>query len=338
MKNPRPLVALHEHLDGCVRIATMLDIAINERITLPSQTREGLAQALRCGEIRQNLGDYLSAFPITTSVMQSQSALTRIAREHVEDAARDGVKWLEPRFMPELHTARGLSLDFVFGAVRDGLYYAGKQHGVGWGMIVCSMRHVHPDVTGRMIDLAIRYKNHGIVAVDLAGDDNLPAYEHAKHYLRAKENGLEVVIHAGESGPAIRVVEAVEKFGATRIGHGNKALIEPELVEYLFRHRVGVEACPTSNVQTKGVESYETHPAQNCLNAGMLVSINTDNRTLADTTAVRELELVRQHWNLNLTQVQRLIWNGIYMSFAPKAVKQQLSADLFADLEALSQP
>lgn len=326
----RPLVELHLHLDGSMRVPTMLEIARAENIRLPASDEAGLNRALACGTIRESLPQYLEHFDHTTAVMQSRAALTRIAIELMEDCADDGLKYVEARFMPALHTNGGLSKEEVVEAVLEGMTIGGLRRNIGWGLIICSLRHVDPAVTGRMIDVAIRYRRHGVVAVDLAGDDNLPSLDHAPHFLRAKAAGLHVVIHAAEEGPPERVLEAMDAFGAERLGHAVKALGDKKLRDEIWMRGVGIEACLTSNLQTRTVASYAEHSGLAYVKHGGLICLNTDNRMLADTTMDKELSLAQIHWGLETVQVQRLIWNAIEMSFAPDSVKKALHAELRA--------
>lgn len=320
----RPLVELHVHLDGSLRIPTMLDIAREEGIDLPAGDEAGLCKVLRCGQIRASLPQYLEHFAHTTSVMQSQKALTRIAKEFIEDSAAEGVLWTEPRFMPSLHTRNGLREEEVMEAVLDGLRLGEMECGVGWRLIVCSMTHVSPDETGRMVDLAIRYRKYGVAAVDMAGDDTLDDSAHAWHFQRALEKEVNVVKHASESAGPACALRAIRDFGAKRLGHALRAAEDPEVVEEIWRRGVGIEACLTSNLQIGKAESYAGHSARSYHKKGMLVSLNCDNRMLADTTLTKELELARHHWDLDGLGVQRLLWNAIEMSFAPKPVKDNL--------------
>ena len=328
---PKTLVELHLHLDGSLRIPTMLEIAAAENTHLPARDEKGLARALACGTIRESLPQYLEHFAHTTAVMQSRAALTRIAAELVEDCAADGLKYVEVRFMPSLHTRGGLSEEEATEAVLEGMTIGGLRHDIGWGLIVCSMRHVDPAETGRMIDVAIRYRRNGVVAVDLAGDDRLEAYDHARHFQRAKHAGLHVTIHAAEAGPPERIREAIELFRADRIGHGTRGPEDPSIVEMAWMRGVGFEACLTSNLQTKTCAAYGTHGAREYHRKGMYVCLNTDNRMLADTTMHRELELAKLHWELDAMGVRRLVWNAIEMSFAVQATKDALHAELRAE-------
>lgn len=320
----RPLVELHVHLDGSLRLATMLDIARRENIPLPAKDEKGLSRALRCGTIRESLGDYLQAFGVTTSVMQSREALTRIASEFMEDSAADGVNWTEPRFMPALHTQGGLREEEVVEAVLDGIRLGGLRAGVGGGLILCSMRHVDPAVSERMAKLAVRYRKHGVVGLDMAGNDALPALEHAKHYRWAWENEVNIVVHAAESGDAERAREAIDLFRASRIGHFLRGIEDPSIVEMVRMRGIGIEACLTSNLQIKMAAAYGTHSARTYARDGLLVSLNCDNRMLADTTLTREFALARLHWELDDMEVRRFIRDAIEISFAPPHVKDVL--------------
>lgn len=326
----KPLVELHVHLDGSLRLSTMLEIAAAEDIALPAKDEDGLRRALACGEIRKSLPQYLEHFAHTTAVMQSREALTRIAIELTEDCADEGLQYVEARFMPSLHTKGLLSEEAAAEAVLEGMTIGGMRRNIGWGLIICSMRHVAPEVTGRMIDVAIRYRRNGVVAVDLAGDDNLAALDHARHFRRAQEAGLHVTIHAAESGPPVRVRQAVHEFGAERIGHGVNAVKDRRTLELLAKLRIGVEACLTSNVQTKTVGMYSTHPAWTYLQEGISVGLNTDNRLLAGTTMTREFQLARTHWNLDDADVRKLMLNSVDMSFATDEMKRLLRARLGA--------
>ena len=323
-----PLVELHLHLDGSLRLATMLEIANYEGVKLPAGTEEGLYKALRCGTVRESLEDYLGAFAVTVSVMQSEYALRRVARELIEDVAEDGIKWAEIRFAPDLHTQSGLTQEQVVACVLKGVEEGCHITGINAGVILCSMRHYDPEITSSIIDTAIEFKDD-ILAVDMAGDDlNFDALEHAKHFRRAIENGLRSVIHAAEAGPAERAREAVDKFGAIRIGHGIRIGEDPSIVEMLLMRGIALEVCITSNIQIGMVGSAEKHPAKDYLNHGLAVTLNTDNRMLADTTLRKEFELARYAWGLTDEEESELILNAIEASFAPSELKERLRAEL----------
>jgi len=321
-----PLVELHVHLDGSLRLGTMLDIAREEGVTLPAEDEAGLYKALGCGTIRESLAVYLEAFGVTVSVMQSADALRRIAYELMEDLAHDGILYAEIRFMPSLHTKRGLDLHHVMEAVLGGLNAGGLKFGVEWGLIVCSMRHVDPEVTSELMDLAVYWHvlDPRVVAVDMAGDDNLDALEHAGYYLHARRSGLQVTVHAAESGPPLRAEEAHLLFGAERIGHAIRIGEDPRIERWVRHAGFPLEVCPTSNVQIGQASSIEEHPARKYFEDGHKITINTDNRTLADTTMRKELALVRKAWGLGDREVRWLIRNAINASFASEETKKVL--------------
>lgn len=316
----KPIAELHLHLDGSLRIATMLDIAEKEGVKLPSHDEAGLYEAQRCGSIRDSLQDYLSAFAVNLSVMQSRYALGRIARELVEDCAKDGLQYVEVRFMPSLHCERGLSGEEILEAVLEGMAEGEARAGVVTRLIVCSMRHVPVEETAWNLNLAMKYRGKGVVAVDMAGNDQIPALEHALLYLKAKEAGLAVTIHAAEAGPPERAIEALEVFGADRIGHGIRIGEDPAVLERIIDEQIPLEVCPTSNVQIKEVVSIARHPATDYFRRGARVSVHTDNRMLADTTMQDEVRLVTEAWGLSQEESTKLVANGLFDGFDRKAI------------------
>ncbi len=325
----KPLVDLHLHLDGSIRLETMLEIAEKEKIALPAEGVAGLKKALRCGRNRASLADYLEAFKWTTAVMQSSTALTRIACELIGDAAADGIRYAEVRFCPLLHSDHGLTPAQAVEAVLEGLRLGARWRNVGSGLILCSMRHLPPVDSERVVTLAKAYRGD-VVAVDMAGDDNLPALDHAKHFRWAREKGLHVTIHAGESGPPERIREALIEFQAERIGHGVRLVEDRTLLEALRDQKVPIEACLTSNVQTRTARSVAKHPARGYLADGLCLTLNTDNRMLAETTSTKEFALARKHWRLTSEQERLLIANAIEASFADDEWKAALREELAA--------
>jgi adenosine deaminase len=337
----RPLFDLHLHLDGSLRLETMLEIAAEEHVRLPAKDAAGLKKALRCGEIRDDLRDYLKAFDVTVSVMRSRAALERVARELMEDFAAEGGRYAEVRFCPLLNARNGmkpgprsrwnLTPADVVEAVLKGLREGGRAHGVEWGLILCTLRHLAPRQTEEIALLAKAYQREGVVAIDMAGNDALPVLaKHARHFQWARSHGIGVTLHAGESGPPWEIVEAMRRCGAQRIGHANRALEKPGILDVLLKERIGVEACLTSNVQTRVVESYAEHPARAFLKRGLLVSLNTDNRLLADTTVTKEFGLARDRWKLTDDEAYQLARNAVMTSFT----SDQLRMDLLLQLGA----
>ena len=249
-----PKTDLHVHLDGSLRIETILGLADEDGIELPAKTVDGLRRAMHCGENTGSLVEYLKAFDVTLRVMQTEKALTRIAYELAEDAARENVRYMEVRYAPMLHTRKGLRLTAVVEAVIDGLMEAQKDFGILSNVIVCGIRNISPESSLEMAQLAVAYKNRGVVAFDLAGAE----YDHpAKHHLAAfqlvRDNNINVTIHAGEAYGPESIHQAIHVCGAHRIGHGCRLREDGDLLHYVNDFRIPLECCPSSNVQTGAV-------------------------------------------------------------------------------------
>ncbi|HTK59690.1 MAG TPA: adenosine deaminase [Candidatus Baltobacteraceae bacterium] len=322
----KPLVDLHLHLDGSLRIKTMLDIAVRERVKLPATDARGLKRALRVGKIRASLADYLTAFPITLAVLQSRYAIERAVAELLQDCAAEGLKYVEIRFSPLLHMEAGLTAPEAVEAALRGVE-RGNAYGIRANLILCSLRHFDPRDSMTIALLAHAYRNPrgGVVAVDLAGNDALDCREHSRAFRWAKERGLGVTIHAAESGPPERIREALTLFGADRIGHAVRAAEDPMTLFLMATYGTAIEVCLTSNVQTRTVESYATHPARDYYKRGLRVTLNTDNRLLADTTLYYEYSMAALHWwEIERADTRALQCNAIEAAFAPPDWKVEL--------------
>jgi adenosine deaminase len=323
-----PKVELHLHLDGSVRLETMLEIAKAENLEMPAWTVPELHTALGCGTVRETLGFYVVwAFGYTCSVMQTAPNLTRVTRELVEDLGKEGVDYAEIRFCPMLHLNKGLTPEAVVEATLEGLKAGHEAGGPECGLIICDMRHFKAEEAGKVIDLALKYQDHGVVAVDLAGDDlTFAALDHAEHFRRAKAGGLHVTIHAGEAGSAEGIRQALDLFGAERIGHGTKLINDPTLLEEVRKRGIGIESSLTSNRQTKAWADYATHPAKEYLKRGILVSLNSDNRLLGDTSVTNEYEQAREAWDLTIQEEMTLAHNAVLTAFCGEETRARLLA------------
>ncbi len=198
-----PKTDLHVHLDGSLRLESLIDLAERQGVTLPSDTPEGLRKAMHCGENTGSLARYLEAFDITLSVMQTEDSLYRVAYELAEDAAAENVRYMEVRYSPMLHLKRGLSVVAVVEAVLSGLRRAYEDHGIESNVIICGIRNISPESSHEMARLSVAYKNRGIVAFDLAGAEyDHPAKHHREAFQLIRNNNIDCTIHAGEAfGP-----------------------------------------------------------------------------------------------------------------------------------------
>ena len=331
-----PKTDLHCHLDGSMRLTTILELAEKQRVKLPADDVPGLARAIHQGERCKDLVEYLKAFDITCSVLQTEEALERAAYELAEDAARENVWHLEVRYAPILHTRRGLSLARINDAVISGLKRAARQYDITTGVILCGIRNMDPRDSYRLAELAVAYKGRGVVAVDLAGGEaGNPAKDHQESFALILDNNMNTTVHAGEAyGPA-SIKQALHYCGAHRIGHGTRLAEDGDLLAYVTDRRIPLEVCLSSNYQTSVVDELARHPLRLYFDVGVRVSVNTDNRLITDTTVSKELWLAHQHLGFTLEELKVLIVQGFKSAFLPYRDKSALMRrvnDQLADL------
>jgi adenosine deaminase len=313
-----PKTDLHVHLDGSLRLETILDIARKERIELPARDVEGLRQAIGCGKECGSLTEYLRGFDITLRVMQTEEALERIAFELAEDAHKENVLYMEVRYAPMLHTRGGLKLTRVVEAVLEGLRRARETYGIKANVIVCGIRNISPESSYEMAELAVAYKGRGVVGFDLAGAEaDFPPKHHRAAFQLVRDNNINCTIHAGEAYGPESVAQALHVCGAHRIGHGCRLRENGDLLHYVNDHRITLECCPSSNVQTGAVRDLASHPLKLYFDLGLRVTVNTDNRLITDTTVSRELFLIHTEMGVPFSDIRSMIVAGFKSSFQP---------------------
>ena len=302
-----PKVELHCHLDGSLRTKSIIEQATIEKVKLPFQSIGDLDKYLRIGKNRGSLEDYIKRFDITLSVMQTPQALFRFAFELIEDVAKENVRYIEVRYSPILHTKKGMTLDNAIEAVQKGLKKGEKAYGVQSGIIVCGIRHISPEASLKLADLAVRYKNRGVVGFDLAGaEENFPAKEHREAFYLIRNNNINATIHAGEAFGPSSIHQAIHQCGANRIGHGTRLKEDKDLMNYVIDHRIPLEICLTSNWQTKSIRSLKYHPVKYYYKQGMRVTLNTDNRLISNTTLTKEFMLAHKLFQFNLSDFKEV--------------------------------
>lgn len=312
-----PKAELHCHLDGSVRPATLLELGREYRVTMPKQSPEELAEAMRADDAR-NLEDYLRLFDTTISVMQTADSLERIAYELAEDAAEDGVRYIEVRNAPLLNVVQGLTLVEAVEAPLRGLKRAEKDFGITSRFIIIALRQFSAEQSLEMARLAVEFKNDGVVGFDLAGGERgNPASVHAAAFQYARENNLAVTVHAGEGDGPRSIHEAIHLCGANRIGHGTRLIEDPELTQYVNDRRIALEVCLTSNVQTRVAESYAMHPFREYFDRGLNVTLNTDNRLMSATTLTDEYIYAAEHLGFTMDELAGIALNGFESAFLP---------------------
>jgi adenosine deaminase len=328
-----PKTDLHCHLDGSLRLETILDLAERQKVRLPAQDPEGLARAIHMGENCESLEAYLTAFDVTLAVLQTEEALFRAAHELAVDCAKENVRYLEVRYSPVLHTRQGLKATTILDAVLEGLRVAHRETGIRSNVIVCGIRHMDPQTSIRLAELAVAYKGKGVVGFDLAGaEEGHPAREHREAIQLILDNNVNVTIHAGEAYGPDSIAQAVHKCGAHRIGHGVRLRENGDLLNYVNDHRIPLEMCPSSNVQTGSVPDLQSHPLKFYFDFGLRVSVNTDNRLVTDTTLTRELWLAHREMGFTLEDITTVLVQGFKSAFLPFREKQELLRQVNAEI------
>ncbi len=331
-----PKTDLHVHLDGSLRPATVRELAAREGLPFDFATDDDVRRVCQVDETCASLEDYLKVFDITLRLMQRADDISRIAFELAEDAHAENVRYMEVRYSPLLHTREGLSLDEAVAAVQDGLDRARRRYGIGTGQIICGIRHIGPEESIRLAELAVRWKGRGVVGFDLAGaEKDFPAKDHIQAFFLILNNNINVTIHAGEAfGPA-SIHQAVHYCGAHRIGHGTRLIEDPDLMAWVNDHRIAVEVCLASNLQTRAVPDLRSHPIGRYLQEGLRITLNTDNRLVSGTTVTHEFALAVEHFGLDEEQVVHLVMNGFKSVFLPLAQRVRLFDRVLDELDAL---
>jgi len=329
-----PKADLHCHLDGSLRLQTILELAEQQKVKLPADTPEGLARAIHMGEKCGSLEEYLVAFDVTLSVLQTYESLYRSAYELAVDAAAENVRYLEVRYSPALHQQRGLKMTTVLDAVLEGLRVAKRETGIKTGVLICGIRHINPSTSMRLAELAVAYKNRGVTGFDLAGAEyNFPAKDHKDAFQLILKNNVNCTAHAGEAYGPESISQAIHYLGAHRIGHGVRLREDGDLLNYVNDHRIPVEACLSSNLQTGAVDSLESHPLRFYFDYGLRVTVNTDNRLITDTTVTRELMLAHTACGLTLEDLTTVLVSGFKSAFLPFREKQDLLKSVNQEIE-----
>jgi adenosine deaminase len=332
-----PKTDLHVHLDGSLRLETIVDLAKRHKVELPSHDSAELRRIMNLGQNCGSLVEYLKAFDITLRVMQHEDALFRVAYELAEDAARENVRYMEVRYAPMLHTRLGLRITNVVEAVLAGLRAAHDTLGIESNVIVCGIRNISPQSSLEMAELAVAYKGRGVVGFDLAGAEyDHPAKHHKSAFQLVRDNNINCTIHAGEAYGPESIAQAIHVCGAHRIGHGCRLREDGDLLHYINDHRIPLEVCPSSNVQTGAVRDLASHPMKLYEALGLRVTVNTDNRLVTDTTVSHELWHCHAKMGMTLKDIKSIVVAGFKSAFLPFHVKQAYLRRVTEELERFS--
>ena len=320
-----PLIDLHRHLDGSVRLETVIELADAQGIELPAHDVESLRPFVVIEDRAASLMDFIGRFRYLTAILHDLDACRRVAYENVEDAQREGIDYIELRFSPWfMSETHDLDPAGVVEAVADGIKAAERDTGVRAQMIGIMSRTYDTDTCHRELDALLAHRDH-LVAIDLAGDElKFPAELFRDHFKRARDAGLQVTVHAGEVDGPESVWAAIRELGATRIGHGIHSLRDPELVEYLAEHRIGLEVSITSNIHIGTVDEYANHPVRQIFELGLLANLNTDDPAISGIDLRHEYEVAAVRAGLSQQMARQSQANALEMAFLSEEEKLAL--------------
>ena len=315
-------------MDGSVRVETILDLAKEQGVALPTDDLEELRKIVTVDNDCKSLEEYLVGFEIVNRVTQKPYALTRIMFEACEDAVKDGLVYVEIRFAPILHVNEQMKPTQVMEAVCDGLAMAEHHLPITARIIVCGMRHMSPSATISVAETAWRYRNRGVVAFDLAGPESgFRSSEHKDAFDLVRRKMLKMTVHSGEAAGPESILDAIRYCGAHRIGHGTSLGQAPELLQYVVDRRIPIEVCPTSNLQTKAVDALETHPMIEYFNKDVVIVVNTDNPRISQCTLSSELMVCHEVMGMSVADIVRLIDNGFRSVFLERGARDRMRSE-----------
>lgn len=321
-----PKIDLHLHLDGTIRVPTIAALGDELGIKLPSYDPKELAKYVQVNRDCRSLTDFLKRFEVFYPILPFAITQERIAYELCEDCARDNVIYFEARFAPVLATSKTFSMEDAVVAALEGFRRGQRDFGVRCGTILCCYRSVSVQENIDTVKLAHKYRDKGVVGIDLAGDENhFSAMPHAEAFALARKLEIPITIHAGEGGHPEHVREAVFTHGASRIGHGVSLQQDPELLKAVRDEGVTFEICLTSNLQTCTVPSAKAHPFRKFLDAQVRVTLNTDDPAISNITLTHEFEFAAREYHLKPAEVRGLLLNAAGAVFGGMALRTELT-------------
>lgn len=319
-----PKIDLHRHLDGSLRIESVIDEAEKQGVFIGG-TYDEIYDKLTAKEKENSLVDYLKSFEIPIKLMQTKEALERFTYDFFEDAYKDGLVYLELRFAPILHRQKGLSQRDVILAVKKGMDRALRDYDIYGNIILSCMKNFSEKEAIETIQAGREFIGHGVVGVDLAGpEDEGFSYKFIEAMKLAKSYGYRITIHAGEAASGQNVADAIELLGAERIGHGVRIFDNTRAYDIVIDRGILLEICPTSNIQTSTVENMKKHPFIKYYKEGINISFNTDNTRASNTNLSKELSIAFDMLNLDKSGYKKLYVNAVNSSFASEVVKNKL--------------
>lgn len=320
-----PLVDLHRHLDGNVRVETIWDLGHQHNIALPANSLDELAPFVQIQGKENDLVAFLRKLDWMVAVLADLDAVKRVAYENVADAALSGLDYTELRFSPYyMALSHKLPLEGVVEALIDGVRSGVKDHQVKVNLIGIMSRSYGQEACQQELDALLTQKQH-LVAMDIAGDElGFPGDLFTTHFKKARDAGLAITAHAGEAAGAQSIWQAIESLGATRIGHGVNAIEDAKLMDYLAKNKIGIESCPTSNLHTSTVANYQVHPLRKFMGSGVLIGLNTDDPGVSAIDIKHEYQAVHKEMGFSAAELAQLQRNGVEMAFLSDSERKAL--------------
>lgn len=319
------MIDLHVHFDGSLPIETMIKLADKQRISLPAHTPEDLRPYVSVPLTCKDLNEYLKKFDLLLSLLQTRESIAEAMCDTVKAFAEQGLWYVEIRFAPQLHCEKGLTQDEVVQASIEGMEAGMKGTDLKVQLILCCMRgDKNEEANMETVKLAAKYLGQGVCGCDLAGAEALYKTDtFASVFAMAREHKVPFTIHAGEADGAESVRTAIA-FGASRIGHGVRAVEDKALLKLIKEKKIVLECCPISNLQTKAVTDIKAHPIMSFLHEGILTTVNTDNTTVSGTSIAGEWKLLENTFGLTDEDKKQLLFNAIEGAFLEEEEKERL--------------
>ncbi|EEH97979.1 adenosine deaminase [Clostridium tertium] len=325
--NNLPKIELHCHLDGSLRVETVIELAKKENIQLESYDYDYVKNLLTVEEDCDSLDEYLKRFDLPNEVLQTKENLRRASYELLEDAVKDNVKYIEVRFAPIFHTKKGLALEEIIESVIDGIRDAENKYDIKGNVIISCIRGLDLEHVYESINASEKYLGKGVVAIDLAASEREDfAYEYIEAMKIAKEKGFRITIHAGETGFGKNVRDAINLLGAERIGHGVYIFNDVEAYKLVKENGITLEMCPKSNLDTKAVNSYEEHPIYKYHKDNIKVNLSTDNRTVSNINLNQETNKLVETFKVDIDEYKKIYINSVNAAFCDDETKAMLLA------------
>ena len=321
-----PFIDLHRHLDGGMRLETIIDLGRQHNIELPGKTVEEIRPHVQVTEPQPGLMAFIAKMLWATRVLADGEACRRVARENVEDAKREGIDYLELRFSPYfMAEPHELDMADVIEGIVAGIAEGVEATGVRVKLIGILSRTYGAEIAMKELEALLVHRQH-FVALDLAGDEaNYPAPLFVEHFKKGRDAGWRITVHAGEAGGPQSVWDAIQLLGAERIGHGVRALEDPKLADYLAEHKVPIEANLTSNVHTSTVADLDSHPLRDMVARGLVCSINTDDPGVSGIDLRHEYEVAAPAAGLTREQIRQAQINALETAFLSAEEKRELT-------------